>query len=379
MSGGEPDGRAEPARVERARDRSIRALTVAVAACVTALVGVRASDAQVPPVMGSTTTTTTTAMAASGGSPSTTTTTESQPSGAQLASGANAAPEGAEDAGGDGAIAPAGGIVVPPEAQRIIDSVRRSRPSDDSALLALLPQLQSLGLSEAEAYRVGMGRFPIAGPAHYSHDWLYPRYGPGFRFHLGTDVFAAYGTPVRAPVDGIAISANGGLGGLTVKVVMPDGTYFYLAHLSALVDGFAEGMPVTTGDIVGYVGDSGNARGGAPHLHLGIYPRGGPPVDPKPILDQFLAEAQARLPAVLEALRAAQPQASASTAVLPPSDPRALRAMLATEVLHPLAAGGDAVPSEVLYLVGADPFDGPRALVDLALAELIAEIDWSAR
>lgn len=349
---------------------------MAVAAGVAALVGVRASDAQVPPTIGSTTTTTT---AAVDGSPSTTTN-ESQPSGAQLASGASSAPAGAEDAGGDGAEAPAGGIVVPPEAQRIISSVRRSGPSDDSALLAVLPELQALGLSEAEAYRVGMGRFPIAGPARYSHDWLFPRYGPGFRFHLGTDVFAAYGTPVRAPVDGIVISANGGLGGLTVKVVMPDGTYFYLAHLSALAAGFADGMPVTTGDIVGYVGDSGNARGGAPHLHLGIYPHGGPPIDPKPILDGFLAEARARMPAVLDALRAAQPQASASTATMPAAPgSRSLRPMLATDVLHPLTAGGDAVPSEVLYLVGADPFDGPRALVDLALSDLIAEIDWSAR
>ena len=45
-----------------------------------------------------------------------------------------------------------------------------------------------------------------------------------------------YGTPVRAPVDGVAHSATDGLGGLTVKVFMPDGTYFYLAHLSGLVE-----------------------------------------------------------------------------------------------------------------------------------------------
>ena len=92
-----------------------------------------------------------------------------------------------------------GGSCVPPEAQRIINSVQRTRPNNDSHLLAELTQLEALGLSQAEAYRIGLGRFPIAGPARYSHDWLYPRYGPGFRFHLGTDVFAAYGTPVRAP------------------------------------------------------------------------------------------------------------------------------------------------------------------------------------
>ena len=339
-----------------------------------ALAGGRASEAQVaPPTTESSTTTSTS-------SPRSTTTTTAAPTGSDLSSGSNEAPAGAQDSGGDGAAEPSEGIVVPPEAQRIIDSVRRSRPNNDSRLLAMLPQLQQLGLSEAEAYRIGMGRFPIAGPASYSHDWLYPRYGPGFRFHLGTDVFAPYGTAVRAPVDGIAVSANGGLGGLTVKVVMPDRTYFYLAHLSALAEGFVDGMPVSTGDIVGYVGDSGNARGSAPQLHLGIYPRGGAPIDPKPILDHFLAEAEARIPEVVASLRAAQPaSADADAAAAQPAVGRLLRPMLATDVLHPLAAGGARLPAELLYLLGANPVDGPRALVDLALGDLIDEIDWSAR
>lgn len=243
----------------------------------------------------------------------------------------------------------------------------------------MLPQLEAFGVSEAEAYRVGLGRFPIAGPAHFSHDWLYPRYGPGFRFHLGCDIFAAYGTPVRAPVDGVARTAKDSLGGLTVKVVMPDGTYFYLAHLSGLVEGFADGMPVATGDIVGYVGDSGNARGGTPHLHFGIYPRGRAPVDPKPILDRFLAEAEARIPEVVAALRDAQAaQARATDAAGASTDSRRLRPMLATGVLHSFTAGGANLPAELLYLVGANPIDGPRALVDLALTDLMADIDWSA-
>lgn len=354
--------------MEQVRSRSLRALAVAAAVGLALPVGVRASDAQVPPVVGSTTTTV----------PPATTTTAGPPSGDELTSGASPAPAGAPDAGGgDGAAAPAGGIAVPPEAQRIIDSVKRTGPSNNSALLGMLPELEALGLSEADAYRVGFGRFPIAGAANYSHDWLYPRYGPGFRFHLGTDVFAAYGTPVRAPVDGIAESAIGGLGGITVKVIMPDGTYFYLAHLSGLAEGFTNGMPVTTGDIVGYVGASGNARGGAPHVHLGIYPRGGPPVDPKPILDGFLTEAAARMPDVVASLRASLPAPAAPTAAA--ANRPVLRPILATEVLHPLASGGAALPAEVLYLVGADPFGGPRALVDLALTDLVADIDWSSR
>jgi len=364
--------------------RAARRITCTVGSLVAALLallvlpGAAAQDSQVPPIVPESSTTTTTAPPSTDPPPSS----GSEPSGEELSEGADKAPPGAEDSGGDGAAAPSGGIAVPAEAQRIISAVRRSGPSNNSALLTRLTELQQLGLSETDAYRVGLGRFPIAGPARYSHDWLFPRYGPGFRFHLGTDVFAAHGTPVRAPVDGVARSANGGLGGLTVKVVMPDGTYFYLAHLSGLPAGFVDGMPVATGDIVGYVGDSGNARGGAPHLHIGIYPHGGPPIDPKPILDQFIAEAEARLPAVVQAYQAARPAAPAAA----PSDPvtladeqRLLRPMLATGVLHPLASGGSDLPAELLYVAGADPFDGPRALVDLALQDLVAGIDWAAR
>jgi murein DD-endopeptidase MepM/ murein hydrolase activator NlpD len=229
---------------------------------------------------------------------------------------------------------------VPPEAQRIIDSVVRTGASSTDALLEALAPVEALGLPREEVLRLGMGRFPIAGPARYSHDWLFPRYGPGFRFHLGTDVFAPYGTPVRAPVDGIAKSANGGLGGLTVKVYMDDGTYFYLAHLSGLPEGFTDGMAVKTGDIVGFVGDSGNARGTPPHLHIGVYPKGGPAVDPKPILDGFLQEAIDRVPAVIAAVEAARPAPAPAPveagAVAEPSadGPTLLRPMLHRAVLR---------------------------------------------
>jgi murein DD-endopeptidase MepM/ murein hydrolase activator NlpD len=358
---------------DRRSARWLALALVAVSGVALAAIG-PSSDAQVPPIIDPSTTTTS-------GEPASTTPT-SAPSGSDLSAGSEQAPAGAQDAGGDGAAAPPGGIQVPPEAQRIINSVRRTGANSNTRLLGELTRLEALGVSESEAYRIGLGRFPIAGPARYSHDWLYPRYGPGFRFHLGTDVFAAHGTPVRAPVDGVARSATSGLGGLTVKVVMPDGTYFYLAHLAGLVEGFTDGMPVATGDIVGFVGDSGNARGGAPHLHIGIYPHGGPPIDPKPVLDQFLAEAEARLPEVLAAVQSSVQPAATPTGdqQIPISEElRVLRPMLATEALHLLAAGGAAVPSEVLYVAGANPHGGPRALVQLALDDLVSGIDWARR
>jgi murein DD-endopeptidase MepM/ murein hydrolase activator NlpD len=291
--------------------------------------------AQVPPLGGSETTTATTTTP-----PPQPSSSPEEPSGSDF-SGSNQAPAGAQDAGGDGAPAPSEGIRVPAEAQRIIDSVVRTGASSSDPLLEALAPVEALGLPRDGVLRLGMGRFPIAGPARYSHDWLFPRYGPGFRFHLGTDVFAPYGTPVRAPVDGIAKSANGGLGGLTVKVYMDDGTYFYLAHLSGLPEGFVDGMAVKTGDIVGFVGDSGNARGTPPHLHIGIYPKGGPAVDPKPILDGFLMEALARVPALVEAVQASRPApepAPVGAAVTEPAAdvPTLLRPMLHRAVLRAL-------------------------------------------
>lgn len=295
--------------------------------------------------------------------------------------GGDRAPAGAEDSHGDGDAPPPGGIVVPPEAQKIIDAVKRTRPSDDEALVAGLAGLTSLGMTQEEAYRAGMGRFPVAGIAHYSHDWLYPRYGPGFRFHLGTDVFADYGTPLRAPVDGIAQSHNDPLGGLSVRVVMPDKTYFYLAHLSALVEGFQDGMPVTTGDIVGYVGDSGNAKGGTPHVHVGVYPKGGPATDPKPVLDGFLRDAQAQLPAIIASYAAQHPASGLIPVPLLPSGPdaRLLRPTLAIRAMQGFTSGGDAWSPADLYVLASDPAAGAGFLLQSALDDLAGTIDWTTR
>lgn len=291
------------------------------------------------------------------------------------------APKGAEDAHGDGTTPPAGGIVVPPEAQKLINAVKRTRPSSDETLVNALSALTALGMPQDEAYRVGMGRFPVAGVAKYSHDWLYPRYGPGFRFHLGTDVFAAYGTPLRAPVDGVLQSHQDPLGGLSVRVVMPDKTSFYLAHLSALVAGFQEGMPVRTGDIVGYVGDSGNAKGGTPHVHVGVYPKGGPATDPKPILDGFLNDAVAQLPSIVARYAASHPLSSVISVPLLPTSPdaRLLRPTLAIRALQGFTSGGDAWTPTALYVLASDPSTGAGFLLQSTLDDLAGTIDWSQR
>jgi murein DD-endopeptidase MepM/ murein hydrolase activator NlpD len=95
------------------------------------------------------------------------------------------------------------------------------------------------------------------------------------RVHQGIDIFAPEGTPVRAPFSGVAVDATNPLGGLAVKVYGPRG-YVYNAHLSRI-----ERLgPVRVGDVIGYVGDTGNALGTSPHNHFEWHPWNGPAVDP---------------------------------------------------------------------------------------------------
>ncbi len=139
----------------------------------------------------------------------------------------------------------------------------------------------------------GMGRFPVAGEAYFRDDFLEFRAGPPAHGHQGTDIWAGFDAPVRSPADGVIRFEEGGLGGLAAYVTEPDGTFYYLAHLNGYAPGLRSGMPVTTGQLIAYNGDSGNAKGGPPHVHFEIHPGGGGAVNPKPILDRWLADALA--------------------------------------------------------------------------------------
>lgn len=327
-----------------------------------------------------TTTSTTTLLPAETSTTTTAPPATTTPPGQEPPPGDPAPPEGADDGEAGDGDGDGGNITwgtVPPEAQKIIDSVVRTPPNSSQALYDSVQELVDLGLTREEAIRIGFGRFPIAGVAKYSHDWLFPRYGPGFRFHQGTDVFAPFGTPLRAVVDGRLEAKSSSLGGLTLKLFTDDGTYFYYAHLSALADGFVDGMTVETGDIIGYVGDSGNAKGGAPHLHIGVYPQGGAATDPKPLLDQFLADAAEALPGIVEEVRAnARPSAPAPA----PDTPRPPRSLLATSLLRPLTdrTASAEVSTEILYQTTANPTAGGASIARSEATDLAGSIDWEA-
>ena len=99
--------------------------------------------------------------------------------------------------------------------------------------------------------------------------WGNPR--TGGRRHEGIDIFAPKNTPVRSTTRGIVtrIGTNR-LGGQTVWILGPGLERHYYAHLNRYA-AFREGDRVAAGDVIGYVGDTGNARGGPAHLHYGIY------------------------------------------------------------------------------------------------------------
>ncbi len=118
---------------------------------------------------------------------------------------------------------------------------------------------------------------PVASSSFFN-DWGFPR--SGGRYHEGNDLFAPRGTPVRASVSGRVEIITGTLTGLGYRLHGDDGVRYSGAHLDSLVkDG-----KVSAGDVIGYVGDTGNAKGTRPHLHFEIHPKDGPAVNPYPTL-----------------------------------------------------------------------------------------------
>lgn len=137
---------------------------------------------------------------------------------------------------------------------------------------------------------------PVVGvqPYSLSNSWGAPRDG-GRRKHRGIDIFAPKGTAVVAVADGI-ISYIGEQpkGGQCLWLTTESGASFYYAHLDRWAPGLFEGMEVKTGDLLGYVGNTGNAKTTPPHLHFGIN-ENDEMVNPYPILAKATPVKRARV------------------------------------------------------------------------------------
>ena len=136
--------------------------------------------------------------------------------------------------------------------------------------LALIPTLESLGLPTLQV-------FPMQGGCGFTDTWHAPR--SGGRLHEGVDIIGAKGLAIYATNDGVIsrMSTGGALGGNAIYVKIPNGTYFYYAHLDSFAPGMAVGVPVKAGQIIGYNGSTGSTT---PHLHFEVHPFGGPAVNP---------------------------------------------------------------------------------------------------
>ena len=118
----------------------------------------------------------------------------------------------------------------------------------------------------------------------FINDWGFPR--SGGRTHRGNDLFAPRGQPIYAVADGTVRLTQGGRGGIGLWLASGYGVDYYYAHLDGYGSGVASGSRVSKGQVVGYNGNTGNARTTPPHLHFQLHPKGrtSAPVNPYPTL-----------------------------------------------------------------------------------------------
>lgn len=123
--------------------------------------------------------------------------------------------------------------------------------------------------------------FPLPADARYQYA---QRYGPATG-HWGVDIMAPKGTPVLAVADGALQCTTDPKGGNVCYLTAKDGTRYYYAHLDSYeFPRSSRDRDVQAGDQIATVGNTGNAKGGPPHLHFQVSPRKGETVDPYPLL-----------------------------------------------------------------------------------------------
>ena len=165
-----------------------------------------------------------------------------------------------------------------PESTSLTHDVSR----DGTYLLRVQPELLRGGRVTLVQRSLASLAFPVTGlTARAVQSAFGAARDAGARDHEGIDIFAARGTAVVAVADGVAQPSTNPLGGNVVWLHdRGRGLTYYYAHLERRA--IEHPATVRTGDVLGFVGNSGNARTTAPHLHFGVYARGA--VDPLPFV-----------------------------------------------------------------------------------------------
>lgn len=240
---------------------------------------------------------------------------------------------------------------------------REKSPARTTTRLLELMRVAGRNLDSSRDLSRTFGRFPVLGYVWYQDDYGAPRYLPSYHPHEGTDLFAVSGTPVVASADGyIWKIANGGTSGNAIWLMTPSGRYYFYGHLSALARGITPGKRVSLGNVIGFVGDTGVAKGTYPHVHFEVHPNGTTDsVNPKGILDAWLTAAEDRLMSALGAVRAEVPTHGGAN----------------WGSLMDLLADSNASPP-TLWTAGFGMSGATVALADLALAGPLSEHDWTS-
>ena len=164
----------------------------------------------------------------------------------------------------------------------------KNEPSESGTYKVVVqPEIAANTPFQLKIYKESVYAFPVAskGVSAVRSFWGAARDG-GRRKHEGIDIFASRGTPVLAATSGrITSTGNKGLGGK--QVWLRDGkrgNSLYYAHLDSIIA--TRGMSVSPGDTLGLVGNSGNARTTAPHLHFGIYKGYRGAINPLPYVNE---------------------------------------------------------------------------------------------
>jgi len=155
--------------------------------------------------------------------------------------------------------------------QAIVDQIA-AKQEEARKLAAKLSKQRAAWLKSQLGVSTGNGLFkvcPVDQPRSFGDGFGAPRSAGGFHLHMGVDIVAPLGTPIRAPFDGVARRSFNTLGGNAVYVTGSTG-FVYNAHLSAYSANSTG--PVQAGEIIGYVGWTGDAVGGVYHDHFEYHP-----------------------------------------------------------------------------------------------------------
>jgi hypothetical protein len=199
--------------------------------------------------------------------------------------------------------------------------------------------------------------FPVYGPSGYGDTFGAPRGDVPGGWHHGDDIFAPLGAPVLAVADGVVFLVGPNpIGGNRLWLQDAAGNQYYYAHLSAYTPLARDGTHVHAGDVLGFVGNTGDAAGGPYHLHFEVHPASllflgyDGAVDPTPYLDAWKHLQSVRFPAGVawapQPLHSLLPPPGAmllqSTDISTASglDPESLRQAISPHANDPLLSGG---------------------------------------